>query len=413
MDLFREEAVSHKRARLYGEVIVLNDRPSTVIICLLASICAITLGFALTATYHRSEMVSGAVVTSIPTVKVYGPKGGTVIRVMAQEGDAVALGQPLFLLSTDTALEPHRSFGEASLSSVERQLLLNSEQYEATRKQANLDEAAILSQIHLAEQEIDEARQQIDIQGKLVSLSELNLQRIEGLREKGFVSEVERERRRQEVLVNTQNFIRYKRELISLFARRDELRSRVGQIRQETYQQKTTLLDRRENLQQAQISVRGQATHIIPAPTSGRLSTLNVSVGRQLRADALAATIIPDGAGVEVELYAPTRAVGLMSPGQTVRLMYHAFPYKKYGSFEGQVVAISETISLPTEVDTPVRLQEAVYKIKVKPKNTHFVVSGVKHSLKPGMTLDGSVTLERQSFIDWLLQPVHAVSRRS
>jgi membrane fusion protein len=63
---------------------------------------------------------------------------------------------------------------------------------------------------------------------------------------------------------------------------------------------------------------------------------------RVARRSALA-SLVPQGAKLQAQLYAPSSAVGFVRPGQPVRLRYEAFPYQKYGQQGGPVLQVSRT----------------------------------------------------------------------
>ena len=123
--------------------------------------------------------------------------------------------------------------------------------------------------------------------------------------------------------------------------------------------------------------------------------------------------IVPDKAELTAELYAPTRAVGFVDPGEETRLLYDAFPYQRFGSFGGKVTNISRIAIDPRESDIPFPFEEPVYRITVKLDRQAVKAFGDLNHLQAGMTLKANIVLERQSFLAWLLQPLNAVLNRT
>ena len=120
-----------------------------------------------------------------------------------------------------------------------------------------------------------------------------------------------------------------------------------------------------------------------------------------------------DDAAMAVELYAPSRAIGFARVGQSVRLMYDAFPYQQFGSFAGTVAAISHTALAPGDIDAPLKLAEPAYRLRVRLDAQAVAAFGGVYPLQPGMTLKANVVLEKQSFLGWLLEPLNAVRHRT
>ena len=123
--------------------------------------------------------------------------------------------------------------------------------------------------------------------------------------------------------------------------------------------------------------------------------------------------IVPTEAELSAELYAPSRAVGFVEPGKETRLIYDAFPYQRFGSFEGSVASISRIAIDPRETDIPFPFEEPVYRISVSLDEQAIEAFGEPAPLQAGMTLQANIVLERQSFLAWLLQPLNAVLKRN
>ena len=105
--------------------------------------------------------------------------------------------------------------------------------------------------------------------------------------------------------------------------------------------------------------------------------------------------------------------MGFVNEGQEVRLLYDAFPYQQFGSYLGTVTAVSGTIIAPNEAIVPFDLREPTYRVSVALNRLEVDAFGKSVRLQPGMMLQANFVLERRSFLDWLLEPLRAVGRRS
>lgn len=171
----------------------------------------------------------------------------------------------------------------------------------------------------------------------------------------------------------------------------------------------------RESLQALnaeQARLEGEQSYVINAPIDGRVTVLAAGVGRAVNESRPVMVIVPEGAELVAELYAPTRAVGFVEAGKETRLLYDAFPYQRFGSFGGKVVNISRTAVDPRETDIPFPFEEPVYRIKVSLDQQRIDPFGGLSPLQAGMTLQANIVLERQTFLAWLLQPLNAVLNR-
>jgi membrane fusion protein len=145
----------------------------------------------------------------------------------------------------------------------------------------------------------------------------------------------------------------------------------------------------------------------LTAPIAGRVSDLVVAIGQRARPETSLMTVVPTGSTLEVWLYAPSRAVGFVRPGDQVRLMFDAFPFQKYGAGTGTVVALS---SIPTDpgaiaTATGLAIQEPVYRIRVRIDRA----SGrdtIGRPLRPGMTLSANLVTEHRRLWEVFFDPI-------
>ena len=143
--------------------------------------------------------------------------------------------------------------------------------------------------------------------------------------------------------------------------------------------------------------------------------------GEITRKARLAGVLVPTGGSlgasgrVAAQLYATSRTVAFVQPGQPVRLRLPAYPYRKFGMALGAVESVSRT---PLSVrDLPARAanaspatDEPVYVITVALATQSIDGSGGSQPLQPGMTLEADVAQERRRIWEWLLAPALAAS---
>ena len=122
--------------------------------------------------------------------------------------------------------------------------------------------------------------------------------------------------------------------------------------------------------------------------------------------------IIPNNAKLQVELFVPTRAVGFLEIDQKVRVRFDAFPYQRYGIFAGKVKSISKHVLLPQELNVPLELNEAVYRVVVELDQQDIIAYGKHFPLQAGMTLEADIILDRQSLFEWILDPLFSLKGR-
>ena len=112
---------------------------------------------------------------------------------------------------------------------------------------------------------------------------------------------------------------------------------------------------------------------------------------------------------MQAQLWVPTRAMGFIKPGQTVRIRYAAFPYQRYGVYGGKVHSISQHILNPNELDIPLEIREPVYKVVVNLDEQAIQAYGKQMPLQAGMVIEADIILDKQSLIRWILDPIYTL----
>ncbi len=119
---------------------------------------------------------------------------------------------------------------------------------------------------------------------------------------------------------------------------------------------------------------------------------------------------LPDGR-LRAELFVPMRTMGFVEVGQPVRLHFDAFPFRRFGTYAGEVVELGEVVQRPKELSPLVMREESPYRVSVRLAEQEISVFGKKVPLRSGMLLEAELILERRSLLGWLLEPLHALRR--
>lgn len=173
-------------------------------------------------------------------------------------------------------------------------------------------------------------------------------------------------------------------------------------------------------LDEASISTEAQREIVITAPQTGTVTTIQGEVGQVTNGQPLLA-ILPEGAQLQAHLFAPSSAVGFVMPGQNVRLRYAAYPYQKFGQYEGKVVGLSKVpfgaqelpANLGSGVIAAAQAGEGLYRITVTLNEQVVMAYGKAQLLTPGMQLEADVMQDTRRLIEWLLEPVFSLRGKS
>lgn len=411
--LFREQVAEARRQRLYGEVVLTDSRISSKFVAVIAVVSVGLIIWAMTATYPRTETVPGVVVTTKPSAKVLAPRAGVAERVHVRENERVHQGQPLVFVGVEIRDEGHRGAANDTLTALDSQKDSVDVQIAAARSVMAAERDKLGLTLEAVAMEQRSIRVQMKIQASIVKSKTEELERIRPTVEKGYMSRLELDRREQSLLIEQQRLEQFNQQLVQLGVRRQDLEAQLERLPADERRQLAELEGQLSSISQQKSRTKVEVGYTVVAPIEGRVTALQASPGKGIEPGVPLMVILPEDPDFHVNLYAPSRAVGFIKVGQPVRVSYDAFPYKQFGTFGGEIDAISGMAYAPGELDTPIKVGEPVYAIKVRLANETATAFGRSLPLQSGMTLTGNIILERRSFLDWLLQPLNAVRKRT
>ncbi len=159
------------------------------------------------------------------------------------------------------------------------------------------------------------------------------------------------------------------------------------------------------------------------APVDGSVQGLKIHTPGAVvtTADTLM-TIVPDGAGIEVDCLVPNKDIGFVSEGQDVEVKLEAFPFTRYGLVQGRVrrlgrdaatnpnaappgslAAIAQT---PQQGASPPPPAELAYPAKVTLLRDWILVDGRHEPIRAGMRVSAEIKTGDRRVIEYLLSPV-------
>lgn len=413
MVLFRDEFQRSRDNRLYGDIIIKNSTATTALIVMLIAILIAGGIFLGMGSFARTETVSGIIVTDRPTAKIYPQFSGIVSEVVVDEGQLVQRGDKLLIINSDRQATEGGNVAGRNLSAIEGRRALANSQIQLISNELAAESIRLTNSIQSAEARAEILQNQIELQQAIVDSNDQMFDQLTSVVERGFVSKTEYESRRIELLSGQQALSELKQREADLLnqIRVAQMDLNLATIRAD--QRKAVVREAIEELSVEEAILQGEQSYTVSSPIAGRVTTLATGPGRSTAQDGPLMIIVPDQSNLEAALYAPSRAVGFVETGSEVRILYDAFPYQRYGSFNGEVRSISRVALDPKDLSISIPIEEPVYLIKVRLLDHESNIDTKSNRIHPGMTLQANLILERQSFIDWLLQPLNSVWRKN
>jgi membrane fusion protein len=405
--LFRSEAVQFQiERRQWGEIIDLHPVSSRMMSWGAVATVALIIAFLGVAEYARKESVSGYLRPSLGTAKIYVPQQGVINEVHVAQGAHVEKGQRLLTVETAQVATGGQDVNAITVSTLVKQRESIAGQIQEEERRTVLEAGRLGDLINSQTDAIGHVEVQIGLKQARIKLLRDVLNAATQLNAKGYLADAEYKRRQQDALDQEQGLSELNQQLASLRSARNETASTQEQLPIVRGDKIQSLRNDLAWVDQRLAETEGRRAYVVLAPATGTVAMLQATPGQVAAPQHLQMAIVPDGSVLQAELLVPTRAAGFIEPGQTVRLLYQAFPYQKYGTHSGHVVQIARSVVTGAEFSGPIAVSEPVYKVEVAIDRSAIPVDGRNVALEPDMLLRADIVLDRRPILMWLFEPL-------
>ncbi len=407
--LFRQEVLAARADTSSGAAVNIRPVGANRLTAFFVLLAVIVVAVLVIGSYTKKERVQGVVQPRGGVAMIVPPEPGTIRRVLVTEGQQVKAGDVIAEIgnerfsdagSTQALLEKNL---EGQRSQVQMQTEGQAQAHTAALAaldqriaQGRRDVITLGEEIRLQEQQITSARKLVD--------------QLKPLLDERIISDLQYEQQRQLLLDQTARLQTLKRQRSATDAElgqaQDERQRLVAQHRVDRAGLDRDLL----SLQQEEVQRRGARTVLLKAPIDGTISGLLATPGQSASTNTTLTSIVPANSTLDAVLYIPSTAMGFIKTGQRVRISYDAFPYQRFGQYQGTVSSVSQTdIPMATSGGAEGD-RRAVFMVRVKLDQPSVRAYGTDIALRPGHTLTADIEIDRRRLIRWMLDPLFAFS---
>ena len=409
MSLFRASYADVMDKRLNGNVIMQTPTSVGFYSACCISVLACSVLFLCFATYTRHETVIGWLVPHGGLIQVDASAGGTLSKILVKEGAFVRAGAPIARIRLASTLSSGQNAGTAAHEALSAEAAAIAADAAASEQKLLADAAEIGPKLADLKGEVRQDQQQVALQVQQITIAREDLARFQRLAVGGDIAPRLVQDRESNLLSQQQTLARMKSELSVAEQQSADLMAQQRAIPAELAEARASEAQARAQVAQKQVETSAADTDVVVASVSGKVLAVPVSAGQSLAPGSTIAIIEPKDAKLEAQLYASSRAIGFIRPGEVVRLMYQAFPHETFGTAKGRITSFSHTILSPQEVAIPGQVVRApVFQIRAQIARQTIDAYGQAVPLQPGMLLTADVVLERRTLIEWLFDPIYA-----
>ncbi len=153
----------------------------------------------------------------------------------------------------------------------------------------------------------------------------------------------------------------------------------------------------------------------VRSPMKGVVKNVQVTtVGGVIQAGQPILEIVPTEDEMLVEAYVKPSEVAFLKVGQKAVVKLTAYDFNKYGGLDGVLEHLSpDTLrdERQKKPGNPMELEEGLYRIMVRVKETEGLRNGLKLTPTPGMTATVEIRTGQKSVLEYLFRPLQNVTQ--
>ena len=430
MSLFREEVGAAQSAQWLGSVRLHRPWSFAVVTAAALFFAGALVAFAAWADVNRKARLVGLLAPTAGSLSITAPQAGVLFELPVKEGQRVQAGDVLLVLHTERSSVLNGAVGDTTArvaQHIEARLQTLRTEHTLRQLQTRQREQVLADRMRTLTAEIRQMDEERSLQARRVQLARTTLARSENLAAEGFLAPAQVQTKQEELIDTDARLQSLERARLSLTRDLQALTGEYAALNGQLQAEENQIERSRASLSQESAENAARKSTVITAPFAGIVTALGLQAGQSVQLGQTLATLIRDAdatqtaqSPLQAQLYAPSRTVGFVRPGQTVYLRYSAYPYQKFGLHTGRIIAVSATPFAPSELPPNLSQQliaqvgshEALYRINVQLDQQGIAAYGETLPLKAGLTLEADVLQERRKVWEWVLEPVLAARQQ-
>lgn len=414
LPLFRPQVMAERQTQWLG-TILLKPKVSSFVFLAAAVVAAVVIvSLLFFGSFTRKAHISGWLMPERGLARIFAPQSGVVMQLFVAEGAKVAAGAPLVILSSEVQSEAGATREEVvqrltsrrdSLAQAKQaqQQLLDQKLNDLKRRALSLhsERGSLARQL-----ELERSRLTLSDQARDRSFRARDLSTLKGINptEDSYLAQVARVQAAERAL--------------SAFDR--QFWDVQSEIRAFPLQRQNQMAETERGvaeLEQQVVEAEARRQIVITAPHDGIVTGIQTELGGNANPSVPIMSLVPNGSALQAQLFSPSRAIGFVHAGQRVLLRYQAFPYQKFGLYEGVIRTVSHSAVSPAEMTQQLSglaslygANEPIYRVTVDLAQQTVNAYGDALPLQPGMQVEADVMIESRRLIEWVLDPLYSLT---
>src|SRR5690606_2512945 len=266
--------------------------------------------------YTPKQTVAGYLVSNNGLAQVHASFSATILKRFVAPGDTVVAGDPLYQLAAKQSTPQTGDVGQALVATlIQRKELLLAQQARDTQA-AKLELDALHVRQTATERQLAALVQELAGRREAVGLQEKGLARLRHVLADGAISKAGFEEEKAALLERQAALSAVEANFLRLQAEQSDIENKIKLAPVQDTQQQAEYDKQLAALEQELLGVTAGSDAIIRAPVAGVVSGMVYEPGQHVTPQLPLLSILPQGSGLQARLLVPSRAIGLIEPGQ-------------------------------------------------------------------------------------------------
>lgn len=410
--LFRDDVLNEQKNTWIGEIVLIRPLSFTFYSIFSLTIILVIIIFFMYGSYTKRSSVQGQLVPSNGLIKVYSTDTGIVLKKYVKEGQIIRKGDVLYEISLER-IGLKGNVQDAISSQVKLKNLSLQNEFNEVKVAQKSERLEIQNTINTYKIDLNKINSLIEDQANKVNIAENILARYKPLLENDSITFEQYQQKQDNLLdqkLKLQEYIRDKGSILSNLKQQEIKIIGLSSIQNQHLEQLSRdITTTNQELTESQ----SKKDLTIKASVSGIATAVNVQEGQYINNSTILLSIIPQNSDLIAEFYVPSSMIGFIKAGQKVLLRYEAYPYQKFGHANGEIISVSKTSLLSTDLPDTAAIftkQTSIYIVKAKLNKQSIMAYGHQEKLQVGMTFDADVLQETRHLYEWVLEPLISIS---
>ena len=176
----------------------------------------------------------------------------------------------------------------------------------------------------------------------------------------------------------------------------------------EQHDQLVELQHRLSVLEVELMNLQHDKSYEVRSPIHGVVASVLYHEGQYINATKPLMKILPHNADLMAELFVPVQQSGFLKKNNRVMIHYDAFPYARFGSSQGIIHEISQSVATDEEEEKPIRIGVPYYRVSALLDQQVVQVYGKDQKIQQGMTLSAVIVGSKRKVWQWLIAPLYS-----